>query len=309
MPSSSRYTIQDLPAPFFEYGRVGVASVANVGNEVYAEYLRWLERGYGADMGYLRHHEEIRRNPELLLEGARSIITFAFSYHSDLSEKRAADLPGISEYALGDDYHEVIREHLRHLCALLPEWSCTRICVDTAPIMERYWGWRSGLGYIGRNGALIVPDMGSRVFLAEIVTDLDIKPLQPLDMHCEECDACLRGCPTGALKQGAVIDCRRCLSYLTIEHRGDWVEAEAVEAVNTPAGRNTLYGCDRCITSCPLNRIASRYPLLPGLEPREEILHLDAGKVREMDQEEFSRTFKRSAIKRAKLAGLKRNAR
>lgn len=302
-------TIDDLPEEFHEYGPVGAACAAEVSREAEEAFQRWLDAGKEAGMEYLRRHAGLRRDPRLLLEGARTVITFAFPYSS--AKRRDPSLPTISEYALGNDYHDVIRGHLNSLAALLPEGTRSRVCVDTAPLPERYWAVRSGLGYIGRNGALIVPGIGSRVFLAEIITTLAIKPPEPLAMSCHGCGRCREACPDGALGADGTIDCRRCLSYLTIEHRGDWTSPEAMHAMATPAGRNTLYGCDRCITVCPLNRQPSQtaYPLLPGLEPRPEMLRLDAGDVRAMDREEFSRIFKGSAMKRAKIEGMKRNAR
>lgn len=302
-------TIDGLPEEFHEYGPVGAACAAEVSCEAEEAFQRWLDAGKEAGMEYLRRHAGLRRDPRLLLEGARTVITFAFPYSS--AKRRDPSLPTISEYALGNDYHDVIRGHLNSLAALLPEGTRSRVCVDTAPLPERYWAVRSGLGYIGRNGALIVPGIGSRVFLAEIITTLAIKPPEPLAMSCHGCGRCREACPDGALGADGTIDCRRCLSYLTIEHRGDWTSPEAMHAMATPAGRNTLYGCDRCITVCPLNRQPSQaaYPLLPGLEPRPEMLRLDAGDVRAMDREEFSRIFKGSAMKRAKIEGMKRNAR
>lgn len=295
----------ELPAEFGEYGPFGVAPAAEVEEDCMRQYSEWLAEGKHAGMDYLIRHTELRRNPANLLKNARSVIVFAFPYASP--QKRAPHLPMISEYALGNDYHDVVRDRLEYLASLLPGGE-HRICVDSAPIPERYWGVKSGLGYIGKNGMLIVPPIGSKLFLGEIITTLDIEPSVPLKGDCGNCRRCLDACPASALKSDATIDCRRCLSYLTIEHRGEWTDKDALAAINTPAGKNTLYGCDRCVSVCPMN-IYLYKSILPGLQPRPEMLSLDASCIREMSQEEFSRFFRGSAMKRAKLAGLKRNAR
>lgn len=299
--------IEDLPEAFRQYGTVRAARAAEVPAEVAAKYEKYLQQGFNAGMAYLERHGDLRRDPRLLLEGARTVVTFAFPYGSDTT-KRDSTLPTISEYALSDDYHDVIRDYLTRLCELLPKGSKCRICVDSAPVLERYWAEESGLGRIGRNGALIVPGIGSKVFLAEIITTLEIEPTPRLAGSCLECGRCQRACPTGALQPNGLIDSRRCLSYLTIEHKGEWTAPEAIEAMSTPAGRQTLFGCDRCIAACPMNAKPA-YPLLPGLEPREDIVKLTAEEIRNMTQPEFSARFRRSPLKRPKLPALKRNAR
>lgn len=302
--------IEDLPEEFRQYGPVRAARAAEVPAEVAEDYERSLRHEFNAGMDYLARYGDLRRDPRLLLEEARTVLTFAFPYGSD-SVRRDATLPVISEYALSDDYHDVIRKHLTRLCKLLPEGSRCRICVDSAPIFERYWAKESGLGIIGRNGALIVPGIGCKVFLAEIITTALIEPTPRKSVSCLGCGRCMDACPTGALRPDGRVDARRCLSYLTIEHRGDWTEPVAIGAMKTGAGANTLFGCDRCVAVCPHNVPTGRrpYPLLPGLEPRAEILSLTAEDVLGMTQEEFARRFRRSPLKRAALAGLVRNAR
>lgn len=285
----------------------GVAAAADISPEAAARFAEWLGEGAHAGMDYLERHASLRLNPSSVLEGAVSVISVAFSFAPE--EWRSGSLPGIAAYAYGDDYHEAVRSRLngavsRLRDALGGEW---RVCIDSAPIAERYWAMRAGIGRMGRNGCVIVDGHGSMVFLAEIVTTLAVEPDEPSDLRCMDCGACLRSCPQGALRGDGTVDSRRCLSYLTIEHRGEW-EGEMLEAMQTPAGRNALFGCDVCLRICPHNR---------GVKPsevaefrlREEYSALTAERARALTQPEFSALFRRSAIKRCKLAGLLRNAR
>lgn len=277
-------------------------------------FRRWLERGFMAGMAYMRNWEEIRLDPRLLLEGAQSVLSFAFPYAGGF------DRP-VADYALGNDYHDVVRDFLGLVVEQLRNeyGGRYRICVDSAPVFERYWAERCGLGRRGRNGLVFVPGAGSRVFLAEIISTLPVSklpepPLMTADAedYCINCGRCIKACPANALQDDGTVDARRCLSYLTIEHRGDWDDA-GTAAMHTPAGRRTLFGCDICQKVCPVNRaIADRGDspaILPGLLPRREIMEMDAAKALEMDQESFSRTFRASPVKRTRLAGLQRNAR
>lgn len=278
---------------------VGFASVERP-DEVSLERLRqWLACGFNAGMDYMERNMQLRENPALLLEGARTVISLAFSYVP--SKRRDQGLPAFSCHAYGRDYHKVIRKRLKGICREMEEeFGCaTRICVDSAPVMERYWASRAGIGIIGDNHCLIVEGKGSMVFLAEILTTLNVEPDEPTDRGCLHCEACVRACPTGALSTEG-IDARRCLSYLTIEHRGEF-----------PAGtdtENTLYGCDRCQTACPYNRDAT--PTEIGeFAPTERVLTLTAEECAGMDDEAFAATFQGSAVVRAGAEGLRRNAR
>lgn len=219
----------------------------------------------------------------------------------------------IACYAYGDDYHDVLRKRLqeatRKITALFGG-NC-RICIDSAPVMERYWAVKSGIGERGHNGMVIVPSTGNMTFLAEIITTLELTPgilfrQEVPDTECNGCDSCLRRCPTNALRPDGTVDSRLCLSYLTIEHRGPWETPEALQAMATPDGKNTIFGCDLCLRSCHLNANTPASGL-PELMPREDVMKLTREEAAEMTQEEFSRVFKGSPIKRCKLVGLKRN--
>lgn len=279
--------------------RVAVASVHPVEDWAQHLYSRWLERGMHASMHYLENYPDLRADPSLLLPGAQSIICCAFAFSPAPSGMGAR----IAAYALGTDYHIVVRERLEIVAQYLRDeyGASARVCVDTAPLRERYWAMRSGLGFIGLNNHLIVPGVGSYLFLGEILTSLHLPPDSPLATDCGKCGRCVRACPTGALQPDGSVDARRCLSYLTIEHRGDF-----------PPGTNLhgcLYGCDTCAAVCPHNAHASEQSVIEPLLPRPHLLTLTPEECRHMTQSQFSAIFSRSAIKRTKLAGLLRNAR
>lgn len=273
----------------------GIAAVGPVDDNAAEAYRRWIESGAHGGMQYLEKYPEIRHNPELLLPGAKTVICCAFAYTSPEFPRSAL----FADYALGDDYHEVLREALAPVADALG--GETRICIDTAPLRERYWAVRAGVGFIGLNNQLIVPGVGSGVFLAEILWTGTAEADKPLEADCLHCEACVKACPGSALDGAGSMDARKCLSYLTIEHRGAFPEPS-----QQLPGR--IYGCDICRDVCPLGRSHTPVYVLPALRPRSEILALTLADVKAMDQEKFSATFRRSAVKRAKLAGLLRNA-
>lgn len=293
----------------------GFADAAPVPDDETACYNAMLDAGYNAGMAYMANHPDVRRDPRLLLDGAKSVVSMAFSFAPP--KYRDPGKPMIACYAYGDDYHDVLRRRLKGICEILKDefGGEYRICIDSAPIHERYWAEKTGVGKRLDNGMIAVPGYGCEVFLAEIVTTLQLgegdeaaAPEDSMEDICLHCGACRRSCPAGALGEDGTVDSRRCLSYLTIEHRGEWTDPVYQEAMETPQARNTLFGCDICLRSCPLNRGLAP-TRIEEFQPRLEIMELDAGDVMEMKQEEFSRIFARSPIKRAKLAGLQRNCR
>ena len=272
---------------------VGFSEAGPVPQFVTDAYQDWIDRGKHSGMEYMLNHREVRADARNLLEGARTVISMAFSYGTDAG--RAANLPHVSKYALFPDYHKWIKrlvwasgvgELLGKECL---DW---RLCIDSAPIFERYYASKGGVGFIGRNGSLIVPGVGAEVFLAEIVTVREIEADGPCTMSCRACGACLKACPTGALGEDGTIDCDRCISYLTIEHRGQWKEEAQKEAMLAPAGRNTLFGCDRCVSVCPHNN--------PDV-------HAEVGLHPEMLTFAGTQPPAGSCLKRAKEEGLRRN--
>lgn len=277
----------------------GFARIRPVSDEAIGIYERWLEEGRHGRMSYLAAHARLRRDPALLLEGAvgRTLISCAFAYTSPEYSRS----PLFADYALGSDYHEVLRKALSPVAARLDEISPgTRICIDTAPLRERYWAQQAGIGFVGINNQFIVPGVGSCVFLAEILWSGDVEPDEPMQRKCEACGACVHACPLQALDGRGGLDARRCLSYLTIEHR------EALPDGLRLPGR--IYGCDICRDVCPYGLSTAPVYVLPELRPRQSVLDLTLADIKALDQPSFSRVFTHSAIKRAKLVGLLRNA-
>lgn len=275
----------------------GFARIQPVSDEDADIYDRWLASGKHGSMAYMANYADVRRNPALLLDGARTLISCAFAYTSpDLPRS-----PLFADYALGSDYHEVLREALAPVAARLEEISPgTRICIDTAPLRERYWAQQAGIGFIGFNNQLIVPGVGSCVYLAEILWSGEVEPDEPMQRRCDACQACVHACPGQALDGKGGLDARRCLSYLTIEYRGEFPDGLRL------SGR--IYGCDICRDICPYGRSEEAVKVLPELQPRQSLLDLTLADIKALDQPSFSRIFSHSAVKRAKLAGLLRNA-
>lgn len=267
----------------------------------------WVASGMHAGMSWMERHALLRRDLNNVLPGVRSVVCAAYPYAPTV--ERPSELPYISRYAYNEDYHESIRARLRAVLSEMELDAVCRICIDSAPVSERYWAVRAGIGYRGDNGALIVPGVGPEVFLAEILTTLDLEPYGikvSTTKECLHCGACHRACPTGALQQDGTIDCRRCISYLTIEHRGPWTEPEAVAAMSTPAGRHSLFGCDRCITACPLSRLESHPASRYVDEPLPQVLSLTSADF-PATSAEFKARFRHTALLRPGIDGLLRN--
>lgn len=280
--------------------RVGFARAEPVEPSDIDCFRRWIAAGHHSGMAYMERYGDLRANPALLLPGAQTVIAVAVNYHH--RQRQPAGAPLIAEYAHGSDYHEVVRERLETLAGYIREqWGgATRVCVDTAPLRERYWAVKAGVGFRGRNGTVIVPGLGSLCFLGAILTTVEFPPDSRLGRECEGCDACVRACPGQAILADGTVDAARCLSYLTIEHRGPLPDGFSTG--------NRLYGCDCCQQVCPHNRDIPP-TRIPDFNMRPAIALLTRESVAAMTQEQFSAIFTRSAVKRAKLAGLLRNLR
>jgi len=274
-----------------EFPWASVALDSPVDAEAAEWYREWLAEGRHGGMAYLEKYADLRNDPRTLLPGARTLIVVAFPYYTEEKIK----LP-ISLYARGRDYHEVVRERLMEIALRLPGES--RVCVDTAPLRERYWARRAGLGFIGRNNQLIIPGFGSYFFLGFILTvgEYGSQGARSAEVECGDCRRCVDACPGGCLSEsGRGLDARKCLSYLTIEHRGE-----------LPGALPVLYGCDVCQRVCPHNTGASPTPVA-DFHPTEELAALTPDDVQSMTPDGFNRLFRHSAIKRTKLSGLQRN--
>ena len=279
----------------------GIAQVATADSEALF-FDRWLKEGNHAGMAYMENHREIRLNPAGLVEGAKTVISVALNYYPE--QKLPPEAPHIAYYAYGKDYHFVIKEMLDELWSAVTGQTDTgtaRFFTDSAPILERYWAWKAGLGWIGKNTNLIIPGKGSFFFLGEIVTSLEADHYDmPQKDRCGSCSRCLEVCPTEALEGPRHLNARKCLSYLTIENRGE-IPAEQAACLG-----NRLYGCDTCQEVCPWNRFA-RPTRIEAFRPAPALLSLRKEDLKGFSREEYNRIFAKSAVKRAKYEGLIRN--
>jgi len=266
----------------------------------------WLGRGHHASMRWMENHLEKRTDPTVLVQGARSIVSVLQSYYNPFEPPEDPAIGRISRYAWGDDYHLILKERI----SLLKDWLESevgevngRIFVDSAPVMDKAWAARAGLGWIGKHSNLISPEHGSWTFIGEMIIDVELTEDQPILDHCGSCTACIDECPTEAIIAPYVVDANRCISYTTIEHRGNDVNS----AVSSDH-RSWIFGCDVCQEVCPWNKFKtdtseSRYAPRPGT------LTTSLEEWSDLDQEAFSTRFSKSAVKRTKLEGFKRNVR
>ena len=258
------------------------------------QLVRWLQEGRHGEMAYMEKHLDKRLDPRLLVPGARSVISVLYNY-APKRDLFAGKSVKVARYAYGEDYHYVVRDRLYALLASIRRQMGNidaRVFTDSAPVHERAWAQRAGLGWIGRNTLLLRKKVGSFFFLGEIICDLVLEADAPATDHCGTCTACVDSCPTQALSLTGEMEARRCLSYLTIELREDLpveVDREAMEG--------WAFGCDICQEVCPWNRFAEPHNS-PRLEPLEALLGL-ADTCQEMDATDFRKTFGHSALNRA----------
>jgi len=263
----------------------------------------WLNQNHHGQMGYLANHFDKRVDPTQLVPGARSVVSLMYNYHNP-EEPKDPQAPRISQYAYGQDYHHVIKAKLRALLENMQEKFGAiqgRAFVDSAPVLERDWARRSGIGWIGKNTMLIHPKAGSYFFLAELIIDLELPPDPPLKDYCGTCRRCIEACPTDAIApDGYWMDGSRCISYFTIELK------EALPEEYQGKFENWMFGCDICQQVCPWNRFAERHSE-PAFEPHPELLHMRKEDWEELTEAVFRKVFRKSAVKRTKYQGLKRN--
>ncbi|MEC7884529.1 MAG: tRNA epoxyqueuosine(34) reductase QueG [Chloroflexota bacterium] len=254
---------------------------------------------------YTKDRVQKMNRPKLLLEGARSVISLAMSYLTTDPDTSSTKTGRVARYAWGDDYHNVLKSKLREFCVKLESITgskvSSRIFVDDGPMNDRAAARRSGVGWFGKNTNILTPTHGSWVFLAQVVTDLDLKPDAPLKKTCGNCISCINDCPTGAIVAPYVIDNEKCISYLTIELRG------VIPRELRPLVGDWIFGCDICQDVCPVNRKASKSNQI-SFKQRPGFSTPDLIEILNMNQTDFSKKYKDSVIKRTKLLGLKRNA-
>ncbi|SKB90853.1 epoxyqueuosine reductase [Soonwooa buanensis] len=262
----------------------------------------WLKNNFHGEMKYMENYFDKRLDPRLLVEGSRSVISLSYNYFpkQDLFKDK---LQKISKYAYGEDYHEVIKEILREMISELQDEIGEfgfRVFVDSAPVLERAWAKKSGIGWVGKNANIITKQSGSFFFLAEIICDLDLEYDHATTDHCGTCRKCIDACPTDAIVSDKLIDGSKCISYATIE-----LKEEIPDSFKNKM-ENWMFGCDICQDVCPWNRFSA-----PTLEekfhPNEALQNFTKTEWKEMTQEIFSSVFRKSPVKRTKFAGLKRN--
>lgn len=330
---SSRYSRKEIKVEAERLGffACGIARAEPVDAETAAAVRGWISKGSQATMDYMANYTEKRLNPCLLVPGTKSIVSLAMNYAP------AQTMPEteyqLAAYAYGQDYHDVMKVKLRQLAALIankfegesdsevgendgdstaittPKTDQTnpepageiRVFVDTAPVLERYWAQRAGLGWIGKSHQLIIPHAGSMFFLGEIFLPYEFDSYDsPMPSRCGNCRRCIEACPTCAITDEWGFDSEKCLSYQLIENRGELSE-QAKQSMGT-----TIYGCDRCQTACPWNKFATPNTT-PEFQPKSELLAMTKADWHNLTIDEYRALFKGSAVKRVKFDGLKRN--
>ena len=261
----------------------------------------WLKKGMHGEMAYMENYFDKRLDPRKLVPGAKSVISLLYNYYP--SEEQRGDSFKISKYAYGEDYHQVIKGKLRQLLEYIQEEIGQvhgRAFVDSAPVLDKAWAARSGLGWIGKNANLLSRQVGSFYFIAELIVDLDLETDPPTTDHCGSCTACLDACPTQAIVKPYVVDGSRCISYFTIELKDE------IPKSFRGSFDDWIFGCDICQDVCPWNRFSKPHSE-PRFEPKTELLEFGKRDWEELTEEVFRKVFRKSAVKRTKFKGLKRN--
>lgn len=300
-------TSQQIKDKALELGfcKVGIVDASPLEDRA-AGFFKWLDRGFHGEMAWMNREPEKRVDPKLIFPDAKSVVVVAFNYFTPHEHTNSDGSGKISRYAWGDDYHDVLREKLRALLdwikSALPG-ADGKVCVDTAPMLEKAWAVRAGIGWLGKHSNVITTDHGSWVFLGEIVLNVELKyDNEVVADHCGTCTACLDACPTQAIVEPYVVDSRKCLSYATIELRDETLPDEIAANLN-----GWLYGCDICQDVCPWNRFETPTDE-SSFEPKNGETSLNLDSLAELTHDAYIERFRGSAMKRTKLAGLKRNA-
>jgi epoxyqueuosine reductase len=301
-PHHQRLLVKELAADL-GFSHCGI-SKADFLSEEAPRLEQWLKLGYQGRMSYLERNFDKRLDPRLLVPAAKSVVSLLYNHFP----KKDLAKPGqfkIAKYAYGEDYHFVIKKKLKELLHRFREKVGDvqgRAFVDSAPVMERAWAARGGLGWIGKNSLLLNRTMGSYFFIAELILDIELEPDGPVGDYCGTCTACMDACPTDAIPRAGVVDGSRCISYFTIELK-DEIPPDVKGKFE-----NWIFGCDICQDVCPWNRFAQSHRE-PALDPPDELREMKKSDWREITEEVFSKIFRKSAVKRAGLAGLRRNIR
>ena len=283
------------------FSNIGIAKADFLEDEA-PKLEEWLKRNYQGEMRYMENHFDMRLDPRKLVDNAKSVISLSFNYYTE--EKQNADSFKISKYAFGEDYHHVVKEKLKILLQKIQtEIGAVngRCFVDSAPVLERAWATKSGIGWIGKHSLLINKNQGSFFFLAELIVDVELDYDMPfVTDHCGTCTACIDACPTDAIVENKVVDASKCISYFTIELK------DAIPIAYKNQFQDWMFGCDICQDVCPWNRF-SKLHHEPKFEPNSKLLSMNKKEWKEITEDVFNELFKKSAVKRTKFEGLKRN--
>tara|TARA_B100001109_G_C18851975_1_gene469730 strand:+ start:352 stop:1296 length:945 start_codon:yes stop_codon:yes gene_type:complete len=281
---------------------VGISNAKKLESDE-ARLENWLKKNNNATMSYMEKYYEKRLDPRKLVPGTQSVVTFLFNYHTP-NKQSDMKAPKLAKYAYGKDYHFVIKEKLKELFNYLKVEIGSiegRYFVDSAPVLDRAWARESGLGWIGKNSMLINKNRGSDFFIATMMLDFKFEADGPIKDYCGNCTRCIDSCPTDAILDNRTINSNQCISFLTIELRDSQIPEQFANKMN-----NWAFGCDICQDVCPWNRFASMNKE-PQFLPNEELMNLNSDEWHAMEKEQFDRLFKKSAVKRTKFVGLKRN--
>jgi epoxyqueuosine reductase len=285
------------------FSAIGITQAVSLTEE--AENLsEWLGKKYHAGMKWMENESGRRTDPRSVLPGAQSVVCVGMNYYSPEQHSMDPESGKISRYAWGDDYHEIVSERLNVLLEFIKSevpGVIGKFYVDTGPVMDKAWAARAGIGWMGKHTNIINRNYGSWIFLGELILDIALDYDEPITDLCGTCTACIDACPTQAIVQPYVLDSNKCISYLTIEHRGELPKGLI------PKFHNWIFGCDICQDVCPWNRFQKETEE-PLFRPRMKNIAPVLADVAVLSQEEFSRQFQRSPVKRTKQSGLVRNA-
>jgi len=282
----------------------GFAKVQRLDQEAY-RLEEWLKQNRQAGMHWMENHFEKRINPALLVSGAKTVISVIASYYHPKHQQLIGDktTPQIAKYAQGRDYHKVFKKKLKKLHAFINEEigeAAGRSFVDSAPVLDKTWAQRAGLGWIGKNSNLLNKKIGSYFLIGELILDIELSYDLPVSDHCGSCTRCIEACPTNAIYEPYRVDSNRCISYLTIEHKGE------IEEKYHTSIENWVFGCDICQDVCPWNSkaVLARFE---DLHPRSYVLDKSLAEFEQLDEKSFNELFEGSAVRRTKADGFKRN--
>jgi epoxyqueuosine reductase len=303
---SRRIKEEAFKVGFEKVGIIPAQSLHHEGNRL----LQWLERGYHGRMSWMARDPEMRADPRKLFPAARSVVVVALNYYTPsqhTADTAEAATGKVSRYAWGDDYHDVVGSKLRSLLSWIKEaipQAEGKVCVDIQPMMDKAWGQRAGLGWIGKHTNLITTEYGSWVFIGELLLNIDLEyDNEIVADHCGSCTLCIDACPTNAITEPYVVDSNKCISYATIELRDTELPTDVAENLE-----GWLYGCDICQDVCPWNRFEQTTDEL-RFQPREGNVNAELSEIAALTPETYAERYRGSAMKRAKLSGLQRNAR